>query len=113
MPTRKSKWLPVKLGEVRDVIAESFWEYRLNGRKAVSRVAIGHPHPDPSGQDWYCPVLIEGRTKGWTPIYGVFGLDALINAARYAHAFFHEMHLTDVRETRRRSRRKPKKTTSR
>jgi hypothetical protein len=55
----------VKLTEVDDLIAESFWEYREHGRTVVSRVAIGHPHPDPSGQDWYCPVLIEGRTNGW------------------------------------------------
>jgi len=107
VPTSKAtKWRPVKLTEVDDVIADCFWEYRQHGRKVVSRVAIAHPHPDPSGQDWYCPVLIEGWTDGWRPVYGVFGLDALINASRYLHAFFHEVHLTDVRETRRkRSRR--------
>ena len=65
MRKRKTDWHPVKLTEVDDLIAESFWEYREHGRTVVSRVAIGHPHPDPSGQDWYCPVLIEGRTNGW------------------------------------------------
>jgi hypothetical protein len=37
-------------------------------------------------------------------MYGMFGLDALINAARYAHAFFHDVELRDIRETRRKIR---------
>jgi hypothetical protein len=50
------------------------------------------------------PVRTPLRT-GLTPaLYGLpTGLDALINASRYLHAFFHEVHLTDVRETRRKS----------
>ena len=106
MPKRKKvSWKPVKLAEVTDVIAESWWEYWENGRKVQSRIAIGQPHPDPSGQDWYCPVLVQGRTNQWFPAYGVGAVDSLMNATRYASAFFHEKHITDLMDAPKKRRR--------
>jgi hypothetical protein len=95
----------VKLGEVTDVIAEAWWEYHEHGRKKVSRVAIATPKPDPSGQDWYCPVLIEAYKKEWFPAYGVGAVDALMNAANLASKFWHElgMRIIDMRDTRKKA----------
>jgi hypothetical protein len=84
------KWHPVKLSEVDDVVAEDVWKYNWEGRKVSSRVAIGLPTPDPSGQDWYTPVFIEHRTKGWRPAYGVGPVDSMMNAMTFVSRFFHE-----------------------
>jgi hypothetical protein len=83
-------------------IAESWWEYDERGRKVVSRVAIGRPQPHPSGEAWYCPVLIEGYWSKWHAVYGVGALDALMNAVNLCSRFFHEhsTRITDIRDSK-------------
>lgn len=83
-------WQPVTLTDVTDIVAENWWEYRTQGRKVVRRVAVGRPSPDPSGQDWYCPLLIEGVTPGWKAIYGVGPVDAMGNALLIVSTYFDE-----------------------
>ena len=96
------KWKPVRPPADTEPIAESWWEYHERGRKVMSRVAIGRPQPDPSGQDWYCPVLIEGYETKWIAAYGVGAIDSLMNAAGLCSRFFHELgpRITDMRDSR-------------
>ena len=84
------KWRPVELSNVEDIVAEDWWTYWRSGRKVTSHIAIGRPTPDPSGRDWYCPLLLEGRASGWKPIYGVGPVDAMMNALIVVSRLFHE-----------------------
>jgi len=82
------EWHPVKITQVEDVVAEDVWEYRDLGRRRHARVAVGRPTPDPSGRDWYCPLLFEHELKGWLAVYGVGPVDALMNAATFLRKQF-------------------------
>jgi hypothetical protein len=90
------KWKPVVLSTIDDVIAEDWWEIRHRGRRLTAHIAVGRAAPDPSGQDWYCPVLMEGlpagwaEMKGWKPIYGVGPVDSTMNAFTLIWRAFHE-----------------------
>jgi hypothetical protein len=81
MPSKA--WRPVAIAHVEHVVAEDLFEYRRLGKKRVARVAVGRPTPDPSGRDWYCPLLFEHELKGWLPVYGVGPVDALANALTF------------------------------
>jgi hypothetical protein len=102
------KWSPVKLTSVEDIIADDVWEYHKLGRKMASRVAVGRPAPDPSGQDWYCPLLFENETKGWTAVYGVGAVDALMNAMMQVRRHFHEYLPTPRSGKPKRQQRRPR-----
>ena len=86
-------WRP-KLAGIDDPVAEDLWEFRTDdgGTKRV-RVVVGRPKPIPDDQngDWYCPVLIEGRTVGVYPVGGVGPVDSLMNAMNYISKFFNEV----------------------
>jgi hypothetical protein len=73
-------------------MAQKWWAYFKHGRKYVSRVAVGRPSPDPSGQDWYCPLLFENELEGWKAIYGVGPVDALMNATHFIRLRFEEFY---------------------
>jgi hypothetical protein len=88
LPQMPTKWRPVTLTSVDDLVAEDWWEYRKLGRKIVSRIAVGKPAPDPSGRDWYCPLLFENELEGWKAIYGVGPVDALMNALAFVRSHF-------------------------
>jgi hypothetical protein len=94
MPKLRAKWKPVQISTVDEVVAEDWWEYYKHGRKYVSRVAVGKPTPDPSGQDWYCPLLFENELDGWKAIYGVGPVDALMNATLFIRLRFNEYYNT-------------------
>lgn len=86
------KWKPVRVTHVEDVIAEDWWELRRFGKRFVVHLAVGRSKPDPSGRDWYCPVLVEGlpELKGWRPFYGVGPVDSTTNAFMFISRMFHE-----------------------
>ena len=92
----KKKWKPVVITTVEDVIAEDWWEVRHCGKRFIAHIAVGRPSPDPSGRDWYCPVLMEGlprgwsEMKGWRPIYGVGPVDSAMNALVLVSRAFHD-----------------------
>jgi hypothetical protein len=88
------KWSPIKITSVADVVAEDSWTYRALGRRLVSRVAVGRPAPDPSGQDWYCPLFFEHELDGWKAVYGVGPVDALMNALALVQSRFQELRPT-------------------
>jgi hypothetical protein len=107
MAARKT-WSPVRITTVEDVVADGRWEYFKNGRKLISRIAIGRPRPHPSGQDWYCPLLFENETTGWKAIYGVGAIDSLMNAMTFVRHRFHEFNPTPL-EPKQTTARPPKK----
>lgn len=93
-PRAAAAWKMVTIATVDDVIAEDWWEVRHGGKRFVAHIAVGRAAPDPSGRDWYCPVLMEGLPRGWSemhgwrPIYGVGPADSTMNAfVLISHAF--------------------------
>lgn len=96
------KWKTVKITSVDDVIAEDWWEVRHVGKTFVAHIAVGRAAPDPSGRDWYCPVLMEGLPRGWSemrgwrPIYGVGPVDSTMNAIVLISRAFHDFGPTPL-----------------
>lgn len=51
---------------------------------------MGHPVHYPQERLWYCPVRIEGYTKGIDTVFGLGPVDALMNAMTLVRRFFEE-----------------------
>lgn len=89
------EWPPFRkqLKGIEDPVAEERFTYRdADGKRVTSRVVIGRPSPAPKdfGEEWYCPVIIEGWTAGVDPVLSTGPIGALVNAGLLVRAFLHE-----------------------
>jgi hypothetical protein len=92
-----------QLKEIADPVAEERFTYRTpDGKKVTSRIVIGHPRPVPKdfGDEWYCPVIIEGRYIGIKPILGMGPVTALTNAGTAVRMFLEEVVFASERTSK-------------
>jgi hypothetical protein len=52
---------------------------------------VGRPIHYPQERLWYCPVKIEGYTRGVDTVFGMGPVDALMNAMTLVKRFFDEV----------------------
>ena len=75
--------------DVEDVVADGDIQLRLvSGGSRYVRVKVGRPRhlSDVGGDDWLCPLWMEGSTDGVKCFAGVGPVDSLMNAMEWVRA---------------------------
>ena len=84
-------WRP-KVTRIDDPIADDYWYYVTpRGKERIVRLTVGRPVPWPRARAWYCPVKIQGYTRGIDVAFGSGPVDALMNAMVRVRKFFFQV----------------------